>query len=152
MLFVENFEELINLNAKVGKISWISRISEFCSNVFKVLTRNPLSFSSPDSCLTLSKAWKRVNKAVFQKWSFPKVTERRIFEFLAILNSAKLAKPLKKAVFQKWSLSEETERRIFSHSGHEKVSFFWFITEIAKQNFWKQVKLFKKLSNWAGNC
>jgi len=104
------------LNAKVGKISWISRISEFCSNVFKVLTRNPLSFSSPDSCLTLSKAWKRVNKAVFQKWSFPKVTERRIFEFLAILNSAKLAKPLKKAVFQKWSLSEETERRIFSHS------------------------------------
>ena len=86
-----------------------SELSEFCSNV---LTRNPLSFSWPDSWLsTLSK---NVNKAVFQKWSCQKMKNLTNFRVFSHLELSKAWNALKKAVWEKTKVTERQTCKFWS--------------------------------------
>jgi hypothetical protein len=105
-------------------------LSEFCSNV---LTRNPLSFSWPDSWLsTLSK---NVNKAVFQKWSCQKMKNLTNFRVFSQLELSKAWNALKKSSLRKEQSDRSSNCRVFSHM---ELSKAW---NALKKAVWEKSKV-----------
>ena len=112
-VFFINFINSINSIPKIGEIWWISRISEFCSNVFNVLTRNPLSFSSPDCCWTLH-SQQKCKQSSFSTDFFFKSDRTANFRVFSHLELSKAWKALKKSSLRKEKSDRTPNFRVFS--------------------------------------